>query len=158
MEEHIMNDLWLVPAPGVLSLYVRRSSKKLDELIGTFVDDCLNVENVSLEKLSDLTLSKFDFKSRVYDAFNFYETQLVMLDGCCFHLSQKHYASNMMYVEKNCSFDEYRNDRAFFSWLCHTRSDVACHENKAAQMTEKTYSNEKVLELNKEIRKIKSNA
>lgn len=125
--------------------------------MGTYVDDCLNTGTTRLEKLAEMTLSKFNSKPRIYDSFDFYGTQLATIEKGSFHLSQKRYAKNIAYVEKNCSFEEYRRHRALFSWMFHTRSEVACHANKAAQVTEKTFSSEKILELNNEIHKIKSN-
>lgn len=50
MNEHIIDDLGLVPAPGDPFLYVNRSGKKLDGFIGTYVINGLKDEMFRLRR------------------------------------------------------------------------------------------------------------
>lgn len=144
IDEHTVNDVELTPTQGDSSLYVKRKEAKLKGLMGTYVDDCLNAEDIEYEKLIKLTLSEFDSKPRVYDSFDLFGKQLVTIERGCFRLSQKNYTTNINFVEKDSLFEEYRRYRALFSWLCHTRSDIACYANKTTQLTERAFLFEKI--------------
>lgn len=69
-------------------------------------------------------------------------------------LSQRYYARTLKLANKDGTFENFRREIALFSWLSNTRPDVACAENRAAQVTEKTYGPEKVKDLNKAIRTV----
>lgn len=103
IDEHIINDLGLKPTIGDPSMQVKRKEGKLEGLMGTYVDDGLNAGDLALETLTESTLSKFDSKPRVHNLFAFFRTQLETLESGCFHMSQKYYATNINFVEKNYS-------------------------------------------------------
>lgn len=68
--------------------------------MGTYVDECLNAGDLGFEKLTELTLSKFDSKLRVYYSFEFFGTKLEPLNRGCFHVSQKYYATDIKLCRK----------------------------------------------------------
>lgn len=120
IDDHLIKDLEMSPTPVDLSLYVKRTPTTLKCLGGTYVDDCLNASTEEVEKLAELTLTKFDSKPRVYNSSDYYGTEIATIDKSLFLLSQKYCARNMPYDPKNCFFTEFRRYRALFSCFFHT--------------------------------------
>lgn len=55
-----------------------------------------------------------------------------------------------------CTFDQFRRDRALFLWTAHTRPDMACIANRAAQATDQTFTKKHVKELNQSVKMARS--
>lgn len=158
--EHNVNDLGMLSAPGDASLYVKRSTPKddssVDGVSGMYVDDSINAGNERFEQLTEMTLQKFESKPRTYDDFDFFGAQIRTILPHTFTFDQRHYSSNLAQLPTDASFEDFRRTRALFSWLIHTRPDVACLANKSAQVTPLTFSNDKIQDLNKGIRRVSS--
>lgn len=148
MDEHIVDDLQMNPVPGDASLYVRKNEP--DETIGTtrmYIDGSLNSGTPEFEKLSGKTLTRFESKPRVYDKSDFFGAPIDTTKDAVLSLTQTCYFINLQLLSNSATFANYRRARALFSWILHSRSDVAVTANLAAQVPEKTFgpSNIKVL-------------
>lgn len=119
------------------------------------MDDCLNAGHKSFQNLATATIKRLDCKPRVYDNFDFFGSQNKTMDDGSFSMSQEYYAKNLNIVSLDVTFDEFRKHRALFSWIIHTRPDVACYANRASQVTEKSFGKDKIRELNQGIKTIK---
>lgn len=158
MEEHLVNDLKMLPTPGDSALYVKSDGKKVIGLTVPYVDDSLNGGTEEFIDLTNATLAKFESKVRVYDSFDFYGTQINSDEDGALQVSQRYYINpdinNLDYIDNGADFEEYRRHRALFSWLANTRHDNVCVENKAAQVTLQTFSTARKKELNVAIKKV----
>lgn len=152
MTSHLINDLKMRPTSGDPSLYYWKDRGKLAGVTGMYVDDLLNAGNVNFQKHAESTLNVFDSKPRVNDHFDFFGAQVDTLDDGTIHMTQRYYARSLKPANIGGTYEEFRRERALFSWMTNTRPDVACVANKAAQVTEKTHGSDKVRELNKGIR------
>lgn len=127
-------------------------------MAGTYVDDSLNAGSQIFEKQTEQKLETFDSKTKAYSLFNYFGAQEQTLSPSNFSVSQKYYASSMIYLHGHAILAEFRQHRALLSSMCHTRLDLACYANRAAQRTERTLSKEKISELNLAIKIVKENA
>lgn len=155
MEQHLINDLGMKPTVGDPSLYVKKLDGKTIGVSGSYVDDQLNAGTKDFIKMTDSTLRTFESKPRLFDRFDFYGMQFETVSPQLSRINQEHYAKNLALTPIGCTFEQFRRDRALFTWITHTRPDVACIANRASQVTEKTFCKEKVKELNKGVMMVK---
>lgn len=74
---HVGNDLRTIWLLSDSALRVKLENDRLIGLSGTQVDDSLKARNKAFKKLTELTLEKFDPKSRVYGSFDFIGMQII---------------------------------------------------------------------------------
>jgi hypothetical protein len=60
-------------------------------------------------------------------------------------------------LPKDCTFSDFMSKRAQLSWISHTRPEICCAVNMAAQVANSSFSDEKISALNKVIKHLKSN-
>lgn len=72
-------------------------------------------------------------------------------------MTQDYYAKGLTFATLDLSFNDLRRFRALFSWMVHTRPDVACCANRAAQVSGKTFVKDHIRELNLRIKVLKNN-
>lgn len=133
MDEHIVNDLHMTPMAGDAALYVKKN--EVGETIGitgTYVDDSLNSRTPEFEKLSESTLKMFESKPRLYDRFDFFGAQIDTSNGAVLFLTQSYYINSLDVLPISATFADFRRARALFSWILHSRPDVAIIANLAA--------------------------
>lgn len=63
---YVTNDLGMLPLLSDSTLYIKFDDSKLIGLSGIQVDESLNTGTDTFEKLTELTLEKFDPKPQVY--------------------------------------------------------------------------------------------
>lgn len=156
VDAHARKDLQLEPLRGDPSLYIKRNEEDVDGLMGMYVDDGCLAGNETMQRLTELTLKRFDSKPREWDTFEFFGTSVRTLKQGTFSISQKLYASKLRPLPNDVSFKQFRSHRAMFAWMGHTRPDVCYATNQAAQMTEKTFGPDKISKINKAILYTKS--
>lgn len=105
IEEHLTNDLKMIPVPGDSALYVKSKDDEVIGVTGSYVDDSLNAGRAKFVKMTDATLQKFESKERVFDTFDFYGAQVDTISDGNFKLSQRYYIRNLSYIEKDSSFE-----------------------------------------------------
>lgn len=159
MDEHLINDIGMTPTPGDPALYVKiineNGRTNVVGITGSYVDDSINGGKGRFQDMTMNTLRKFESKPRIYDTFDFFGMQIETRADGILCMNQKYYANNLTTIPNDVSFPEFRRTRALFSWMLHSRPDMACYANRAAQVTEKTYGPDKIRELNTGIRKVK---
>lgn len=89
MDDHVVNDLGMKPTVGDPASYTKSQDGKFIGIYGSYVDDTLNVGSSEFEELTEKTLHRFESKPRVYDTFDFYGTQLHMIEPGMFGVAQK---------------------------------------------------------------------
>ena len=60
-------------------------------------------------------------------------------------------------LPNGATFDEYHSSRSTLAFITHARPDIACYVNKAAQVTEEFFDQQKVKEFNSCIKYLKKN-
>lgn len=158
IHDHLTNDIGMNPITGDGAVFVKKKDGEIIGIRGSYIDDCLNAGDEEFEQMKECKLQKFKLKPRVNDSFDFFGTQLRTIAPCTFTMSQQDYANHMTFVDTNCSFEEFRNHRALFSWMTHTCPDNACYTTRACQVSPNTFCKEKSLELNRGIKIVKDNA
>lgn len=68
-----------------------------------------------------------------------------------FTLSQASYVEAASKLPRDITFDAFVSARAGFAWLAHSRPDLCCAINRAAQVTKEMFCERHVSELNKAI-------
>lgn len=63
-------------------------------------------------------------------------------------MGQPYHGRYLQSLPVGSKFDDFRCHRALFSWLRHTRSELACYANRAAKVFDQTFGTDKILELN----------
>lgn len=158
VEYHVQDDLDMTPCIGDAAMYVKLVDGVLQGIMGVYVDDNLNAGTTEFEEMTRESLEKFDSKPRVYDDFAFFGSDVSTSAPGSFLLSQSRYAKRLSFIEKGCTYVQFRRHRAMLSWLCNTRPDLCCIINRAAQVTADTMCSEKVSEFNKAIKLAKDPA
>ena len=154
VDRHAKQDLGLVPLLGDPSLYVKRNEEDVDGLLGMYVDDVFLGGNVEMQRLTELTLKRFDSKKRVWDNIEFFGTSIQTEDGGLFSITQEQYIKRLKPIPMDASFQSFRSFRSVLAWIGYTRPDVLCAINKAAQVTEKTFGNDKIKSFNSTIERL----
>lgn len=72
-----------------------------------------------------------------------------------FKIHQKSLAERMTLLSLQSTFSEFRSERQKLAWLVHTRPDLACAVNQAAQVTEKEFLEKDIINLNRVVFKAK---
>jgi hypothetical protein len=75
-----------------------------------------------------------------------------------FALDQTEYIEKVTPLPNDCTFSDFMSKRTQLSWISHTRPEICCSVNMAAQVTNTSFSDEKIGALNKMIKHLKSNA
>lgn len=151
---HIKEDLKMAPLTADPSLYYKMGPDTVDGLLGTYVDDSFLGGNEEFQEHTKKTLQRFYSKPRVWDNLEFLGVSVRTIPGGVrsFSLDQKDYILQLHALPRKAPFDSFVRARACFAWLGHSRPDLCCAINRAAQVTERTYNDRHVSELNKAMR------
>lgn len=155
---HVENDLGMAPTTGDPALYVRDGADGVEGLLGTYVDDSILGGNETFQVLTEATLRQFDAKPRQWDNFEFLGVTIASARGpdWCIELTQTNYIAALNPMNLSATYEEFASVRAAVAWLSHTRPDLCCAINRAAQATPKSYCTRHIRDLNKAIKRAKS--
>lgn len=154
MARHLKEDLMMRPTTLDLSLFVRRVHGKITGLAGMYVDNSLHAGTYELLEETKKTEAKFKSRGMEMDRFTFAGIEVkTIAEGILLH--QQDYATGLKLVPVDASFKLFRSARMQLQWMVHTRPDVACAVNCAAQVTESLFGRRHVDEINSAIRRIK---
>eukprot|EP00170_Pyropia_yezoensis_P001479 contig_6504_g1483 len=155
---HVEDDLGMAPTTGDPALYVRDGTDSVDGLLGNYVDDSILGGNETFQVLTEATLRQFDAKPRQWDNFEFLGVTIASTRGAdwSFELNQANYVAALSPLKLSATYDEFASVRAAVAWLSHTRPDLCCAINRAAQATPKSYCKRHIRELNKAIKLAKN--
>lgn len=153
-EKHLVNDLNMTPmkSDGAMYCWKEGDDGEICGMTGTYVDDSLNAGTDKFQEHTKATSVRFESKERVFDDFDFYGLQIRTRDPDHFAISQPYYTRNLRLTPLDADFNTFKRDRALLAWLTHSRPDLACFANRAAQVSEKTFGAHKVRELNRGVR------
>ena len=156
MSKHIRDDLEMKSTTGDISLFFKTIGNDLVGLTGTYVDDSLSAGTPEFENLTSKTMEMFESRDREMDSTKFAGVNIqTTAEG--FDLDQIDYISKMTLLSIDCTFTEFRSKRAQLSWITHTRPEICCAVNMAAQVTEKSFTIQKINDLNKVIKHLRRN-
>ena len=162
-DRHVKQDLQMQPIETDPSLYIKLCNGQFSGLLGSYVDDCLLGGDKEFQNLTEKTLERFDSRPREWDNVEFLGVSIFThweeVDGIkhrCFKLGQPEHLSKILKIPLDISFDGFRSVRACFGWLSHSRPDVCCAVNRAAQVTVDTFDKRHIQELNKAILRVRS--
>ena len=162
-DKHVKQDLEMEPTEVDPSLYIKKSNGQLSGLLGSYVDDCLHGGDEEFQDLTEKTLQRFDSRPREWDNVEFLGVSILTRwtenDGInrrCFKLGQPEHLSKVLKVPLDISFHRFRSVRASFGWLSHSRPDVCCAVNRAAQVTQETFAKRHIEELYKAVLRVRS--
>lgn len=148
MTAHLMNDLGMESNDGDLSLFTKHVDFKLLGLIGTYMDDALICGNAEFLNLTEKTLEKFESRARELDDANFAGVR-VKATEFGFKFSQENYARGLRILPTDKNFGDFKSLRHKLAWLTHTRPEICCAVNTAAQVTEEKFGKDSVKLINK---------
>ncbi len=152
---HITKNLKMTPLDGDPSLYVKEMDGDTEGLLGNYVDDNIFAGTKVIWDLARQTQDTFDSKELEWDDFQFVgvkiETTIDEPGSVSFALSQPEYIEMLREVPYYIPFTFFASVRASVSWLAHSRPDICCSINRAAQVSESSFSKRKIKELNNAI-------
>lgn len=146
---HLRNDLGMTPTISDAALFFKCIDAQLRGIIGTYVDDTISAGSTEFDMESKITEEKFESKIREYDNFKFAGMEIETRGKTSFKIHQKSFAERMSSLSLNSTFSEFRSKRQELAWLVHTRPDIACAVNQAAQVTEKEFLKKDIIDLNR---------
>jgi Reverse transcriptase (RNA-dependent DNA polymerase) len=150
MTKNLREDLQMKNISGDMSLFYKSISKRLQGLNGTYVDDSLLAGNDNFMKLSDKTMQLFESRDREMDNNKFAGVNIVT-KSAGFETQQRDYIEKLSILPTEAPFSDFRSKRAQLAWITHTRPDICCAVNMAAQVTEGKYTEKNINDLNKTI-------
>ena len=148
---HIEGDLGMVPLTSDPALYAKwLADETLSGLLGAYVDDCLMGGDDAFAVLTHKTLTHFQGKPRTLDNAEFVGVHITTVSGTQpqFAIDQLAYIDQLERLPSDAPFSTFLSARARIAWLAHTRPDLCCSINLAAQVTESTYDAAAVRGLN----------
>jgi len=154
LQRHVRDDLLMTPLSSDPALYMRKGVNGLVDLMGTFVDDCLLGGTGEFQTATKTTLRVFEAKPRQMDEMEFVGVQVKTSRRLprTFTLDQTAYVASLTLLTTGASYERFTSVRAAVAWVGHTRPDLGCAINKAAQVSKATYEPRHVNALNKAIR------
>ena len=124
-------------------------------MIGSYVDDSLCAVSPDFEDHLNKLREKFDAKPLQWNNADFLALQVltkVAKDGSrLLETSQPQHLEKLKPIDEGTTFEQFQSVRAAVAWIAHTRPDLYCSINLAAQVTNKTFGKSCVTELNKAI-------
>lgn len=154
---HLRNDLNMDKCKLDKSLYFKNANDDDDCtpcIIGQYVDDSIICGNLSFEKATEATLSKFECRKRSYLLIRFAGVYISRIESTI-ALDQAEYVSKLKLLPERCSFVEFRKLRAQLAWVMHTRPDICFNVSTSAQITEASFRPDHIDRMNKTVRHLR---
>lgn len=149
---HLKDDLYDLCMSSCITdpaLFFKTIDGQLRGVVGCYVDDTISTGDSDFQKESLLTGEKFESKPREEKNFKFAGMEIETISDSRFKIHQQSFAEQLTNLPNTATFSDFRSKRHQLAWLGHTRPDLACAVNLAAQVTENTYSSQDILALNK---------
>ena len=155
---HIKVDLEMEPMTGDGYPYAKFEDpdKAAEGLLGMLVHDGLLTGSENFQRLTEKTLERFESSPREWDSFDFYGLSLSSGQDNGIKICQTGHIKRLPLLEKEVSCATFRSIRAALAWISHTRPDIACLVNRAAQVTDATLSPAEVKMVNDCIKTLKN--
>jgi hypothetical protein len=138
LSDHLQNDFNMKSTTGDPAMFYKAVNDKIAGVTSAYVDDLLMAGTKEFEKETELTSQKFVSRKREYDQVRFAGTEIDKTgDGFIVH--QREYCSKIPLLKPTSDFQEFSSIRARLSWATHTRPDICCAVNQAAQVTQSRF-------------------
>jgi hypothetical protein len=145
------------PCTSDMSLFYKHPNDGLGGMTGTHVDDSISAGTFQLGALTAKMMERFESRKKEMDNTKFEGVNIrTTKEG--FTLDQTDYIEKVTPLPKDYIFSDFMSKRAQLSWISHTRPEICCAVNMAAQVTNTSFSDEKICALNKVTKHLKSNA
>jgi len=154
LQRHVRDDILMTPLSSDPALYMRKGVNGLVGLMGTFDDDCLLGGTDEFQTATKTTLRVFKAKPRQMDEMECVGPQVKIsqrLPRPC-TLDQTAYVALLTLLPTDASYERFTSVRTAVAWVGHTRPDLGCAINKAAQVSTATYDPRHVHAVNKAIK------
>lgn len=156
---HVKEDMGMRSLISDPALFSKRNlARELIGLLGAYVDDSLMGGMREFQKLTELTLQRFQAKPRVLDNADFVGVRVstVTSPRPRFTLSQVTYVDQLQALPMDSRFKKFSSVRASIAWLAHTRPDLCCGINQLAQVSEAAFDATAIKSLNALISRAKA--
>ena len=132
----------MIPLVGDPSLHLKYSRNGLQGLLGTYADDCMLAGDQRLQKGTEKMLIKFDSRPREWGDVMFLGTTIQTLQNPhvrSFQLREPELTNKLTLIPEDTTSEKFRCARALVAWPAHTRADLCCQINRAAQVHRETF-------------------
>eukprot|EP00171_Calliarthron_tuberculosum_P023435 IDg23435t1 len=157
---YVKDELQMISTNGDPALYTLAKDSTTTGILGAYVDDSIFAVGPGFEHVIDRIMHKFDSKSLEWDDVEFLGIRVKVNhfkgDSRSIDINQPEYLSKLSAIPSDISYERFRSVRACLAWLSHSRPDLCCSINRAAQVTSTSFELRHVKELNKAIRYAKS--
>jgi len=160
VERFVAEDMDLNALEGDPSMFIQEDDEEdgADGIFGVYVDDTIGAGDDEFEDLTAMMGERFESKEREFENVKFFGLDIKTGTQGVYEMSQRSYIEKLMLLPSDASFQLYRSVRAAASWVTHTRPDICCAVNKAAQVKdndESQVSTEDIKLLNSAIKRMK---
>lgn len=148
---HVEKDLGMEPMAGDPALYIKNGDDGVEGTLGKYVDDTLLGGNEAFQVLTEKSLEAFESRPRTWDNVEFLGVAVETVPGSprSFRLHQASYVAVTRQLPLDVRYERFVSARAGFAWLAHSRPDLCCAINRAAQVSGSSVCTRHVQELNK---------
>lgn len=135
---HVERDLGMTSTTGDPALFIKEECNEIDSRLCYIVDDIAMGANEQFQSLTAKTPEMFDAKERCYDSMDFVGVSIKTIPTTpqSVTIGQSAYVEAGSLLPLSVSFDEFQSSRASFGWLAHSRPDLCCSIDRAAQVTD----------------------
>jgi hypothetical protein len=152
LSDHLQNSFSMKSTTGDPAMTYEAVNDKIAGVTSAYVDDLLMAGTKELEKETELTSQNFVSRKREYDQVRFGGTEIDNT-GHGFIVHQREYCSKIPLLKPTSDFQEFSSIRARLSWVIHTRLNICCAVNQAAQVTQSRFDEDPTTHV-KDINKI----
>eukprot|EP00171_Calliarthron_tuberculosum_P004827 IDg4827t1 len=152
----LKDDLELTPLSGDPALHIKKENSVTTGILGAYVDDSMFAVGPGFEYCIDRIKQRFDAKSLEWDNVDFIgirtETDTTADGSYVFKMYQPEHLEKLDELGNDITYERFRSVRACVGWLAHSRPELCCSINRAAQVTDASFEPRHVKDLNKAIR------
>lgn len=132
-----------------LTCITNRAIGNFEDMVGTYVDKTIATGKTNFEKRSRLTECMFECKECKFDSQIFAGIE-IKNTGSTFLVHQTNYASKLLSLSLECTFERFRALLHAIAWLMHTRPDLCSAVTVLSKVTKEKFER-KIIELVKNI-------
>lgn len=136
---NMKKDLNMTALTGDLACFSHIIQGKLHGMIGTLVDDSIEMGTETFIETSKLTKQRFKSKPRQYDNMT-YAGITICKEGKSYFLNKSHYANGLKELSIDCTYELFKEGGQEIAWITHKRPDFCAAVTKMARITAEKFS------------------
>lgn len=132
----------------------RKATTSFTDFLGTYIDDFLHAGDGVFQNKPELMWKKFALRQHQCDNVDFLRVIMQSIQKKServFQILRTQYVHRMKLGQLDALFDVFVSIWASFAWLADIRPDLCCALNRASRVTETSYSQRHIKELNSAI-------